>query len=360
MREKILVRAYKEGDEKNILKLQSSVLNIEDLLSFKKKWVWQFKKNPNNHKKSIPFTCIVTISNRIIGAIETMPVNIKIGDKKFRGAWLVGNSVSSEYQGRGIGTLMQDYIEKNGNFDILLSLGSTEAAYHLLKKLDWDVGYFGYKVAILNLEELIKMNSIVLRFIIHPLSNLYGLFFRLYSIIRNNRSIYKYKLVTIKCFDNRFDKLLVNAINYYPITVIRDRSYLNWRYIDCPHRSYVIYSAEKNNEVCGFIILKIAKKNGLKTGFIVDLFFDHSKKDVLINLLNKAMDKFYKSKVSLVTILNPNAKFKSTFNRYGFLFNYNSKKRLMCKVISQKVDTRLLHDMKKWNITKGDSDSDLN
>ncbi|MFH1019152.1 MAG: hypothetical protein V1782_00865 [Pseudomonadota bacterium] len=42
----------------------------------------------------------------------------------------------------------------------------------------------------------------------------------------------------VTCFDNAFDRLWARDIARYRFTLIRDSRYLNWRFVDAPHRSY--------------------------------------------------------------------------------------------------------------------------
>ncbi len=56
-------------------------------------------------------------------------------------------------------------------------------------------------------------------------------------------------------FDARFDRLWDEAAADFPIAVVRDAAYLNWRYAMHPTLRYHILAAEQNGRVMGFAVL---------------------------------------------------------------------------------------------------------
>lgn len=76
----------------------------------------------------------------------------------------------------------------------------------------------------------------------------------------------------IHFFDERFDRLWDKASKNHKIIATRDAEYLNWRYTKEPGQQYVIFAAQKNNEILGYIILKPLGDNDKKTGILIDLF----------------------------------------------------------------------------------------
>ena len=60
----------------------------------------------------------------------------------------------------------------------------------------------------------------------------------------------------IDSFDDRFDAFGENACLKRNMT-IRDKKYLTWRYIDKPNSNYIIYVAEKEGKVFGYIVLAL-------------------------------------------------------------------------------------------------------
>ncbi|MCK4417885.1 MAG: GNAT family N-acetyltransferase [Candidatus Latescibacteria bacterium] len=76
----------------------------------------------------------------------------------------------------------------------------------------------------------------------------------------------------IHSFDSRFDELWHKVSYQYDIAVVRDRRYLNWRYVDKPGQEYVIFAAEKEEELAGYIVLKNnVEMFDLTLGLIVDM-----------------------------------------------------------------------------------------
>jgi hypothetical protein len=53
---------------------------------------------------------------------------------------------------------------------------------------------------------------------------------------------------------------------------VRDKEYLNWRYVDVPDVDYTIYLAEEGEEICGYIVLRCVNEEGLASNKSNSLF----------------------------------------------------------------------------------------
>ncbi len=58
-------------------------------------------------------------------------------------------------------------------------------------------------------------------------------------------------------FDERFDGLWQAASSEMPIAVVRDATYLNWRYASHPHQEYTVLTVQRGEALAGCIILAI-------------------------------------------------------------------------------------------------------
>jgi hypothetical protein len=67
-------------------------------------------------------------------------------------------------------------------------------------------------------------------------------------------------------YDRFWDKIKTK----YEVMLVRNRGYLQWRFVDIPTRKYQILSARQGTEMLGYIVLRQADVRGTTTGLIAD------------------------------------------------------------------------------------------
>ncbi|MEY8252266.1 MAG: hypothetical protein RPR91_07770, partial [Colwellia sp.] len=149
-----------------------------------------------------------------------------------------------------------------------------------------------------------------------------------------------------------------NSIN---VGVVRDASYLQWRYLDKPNENYKIFKLEEAGILKGYIVYCIKEKHGGKVGYIMDLIYLDGTHLVGAALLQKALGEFKASKVDVVLSwcfefsLNYGA-----FKKLGFLNLPEILKPIElhfgCVVLGG-GESKLLMDRKNWFISYADSDT---
>lgn len=98
-----------------------------------------------------------------------------------------------------------------------------------------------------------------------------------YRASRINKHSIKSQIVILNGFDLRFDALWEQISKRSPISVWKDSIYLNWRYIQCPDTDYIVFAAQQESNINGFLVLKIEEpappRRPYRTGYIVDFLF---------------------------------------------------------------------------------------
>ncbi len=73
------------------------------------------------------------------------------------------------------------------------------------------------------------------------------------SALRNG-----WKIETITMFDSRFDRLWQTCKDEYPVSMVRDALYLNWRYHENPVQSVTTFAVtDKVDEILGLIVVEV-------------------------------------------------------------------------------------------------------
>lgn len=116
------------------------------------------------------------------------------------------------------------------------------------------------------------------------------------TYLLNNK---KYQFSQLPVIDERFDALWRETSTDYTLIGERTSEFLNWRFINCPHRKYRIVALEEKNskKILGYIIY-YQKGNTIN---IADIFTVKSKK-VLENLLSNFITFLRKEKVETIEI----------------------------------------------------------
>jgi hypothetical protein len=161
--------------------------------------------------------------------------------------------------------------------------------------------------------------------------------------------------VEVARFDPRFDEFWHKEAVHYPIAVVRDSKYLNWRYVDGPN-FYKIFCVEKDRMIKGFVVLKCVQDGGIKRGKIVDILVEWGQETVAELLVERSVSYFAGENVDLITgwIFEHWPVFE-IFRKRGFA---KRKAPHYLVVNSQFVDIpkEYFLDMSKWYVTMGDSD----
>ena len=101
-------------------------------------------------------------------------------------------------------------------------------------------------------------------------------------------------------FPAEYDGLWQTARAGYAMCVRRDAAYLRWKYLDCPHVRYDQLEARREGALCGFAVSRVAEHQGLKLGWILDLYSaadDDAARDAL---LQAQLDAFLRAGVARV------------------------------------------------------------
>lgn len=349
----ILIREYKEGDEFQIVELFKKAFNEELSLE---EWKWKYKENPEGF-----LSFVGTKNNKIIVHYGMPYVKLKIKEKLVRAVSAGDTMVHPDYQGRKGGRLA---------FLFLFSLGASspeEGWRYLGARYNISVGfgfpnervykvgkrYGGYK----DIGELYVVRKYLVRGwrrskIIREASRLY---YKIEFIYR--KALFaKRNIKRIKEFGKEVDQLWEKVKKNYPIAVVRDSRYLNWRYRKRPLVSYILLSAQKGAECKGWIVLRIKEEKigdlNVKVGYILDMLADD--KRVIKNLILHSIDLFFKKGVYLLeawSSLNE----KKIFEELGFSVNRRIPLVWHPFSIEDQGEINFISDIKNWYITLGDA-----
>ena len=148
--------------------------------------------------------------------------------------------------------------------------------------------------------------------------------------------------------------------NDYKIIVVRDKEYLNWRYVDVPDVDYAIYLAEKEGQILGYTVLKCENQQGLIFGRIFELIAPISQEQVAQSLILRAVEFFNEEKADLVIYrMIGNKALRRILRKSGFIYSgiVSRRAHFIAHPNTPKVSETFLRDPEHWFVQTGDADT---
>ncbi len=257
--------------------------NIKD----KSKIEWQFFK----HKLPIDFVVIANDDkeNRPVGIYAMAPVKFQINGETHLCAQSLDTITDINYRGQGVFTKLANISYQKAQ-DISLSLvygfPNGNSIHGFKKKLEWEVldpvpflikplntSYFTNKFKFSKWLSNVKLKS-----------------------FKNHKS--KYTLVEKFEFPEAVNSVWDEFSKDIKVAVKRDKTYLDWRYIDKPNEDYkILHAYNENNDYLGFVVYTVKTKHGGKIGYIMELIY---KDDAGKGLLREAVKQIANQKADTI------------------------------------------------------------
>jgi len=359
MREELHFRRYIEEDDQDLSRLISEIFGHDwDDQVFE----WKYRKNP----AGMALSAVAEKNGKVIGQIGAIPARFSVDGKELVGSQEVDGCLD----------------KKHGKFDTLYYL------IRLRRKINEEEGIgFSFlfslevssKIALKALKDSIRvcsMPGLVKVLDVEPFLSdrlRLGGAAPLFAPVVNQalrildptigRTIPKgTRMKRVERFDERFDALWNRIKRDYPIMIARDSAYLNWRYVDVPHRNYVILSLEnaETREILGFIVFS-EKQRDYRIGQILDVVTPRTGHEQIARvLIREAVRHFHEKKVALaICLMLPHCHVFPALRRFGFR---KRKKRGMDLIFGNtdaknpRIPLEFAGNEENWYVCLGDSD----
>lgn len=119
----------------------------------------------------------------------------------------------------------------------------------------------------------------------------------------------------VERFGPSFDAFFQRVAPAYPALFRRDAAYMNWRYVDIPHKRYVSFQREVDGAVASVVVLSL----GGQQGQIVDLVWDPARPDEPERTIRFAQAFFDEHEAVRVACFATHPRLRELLVRSGFL-----------------------------------------
>jgi len=246
------LRYYRDGDEEGILELLTAAFGRWPGVDIAVAPIDYLRWKLNSHPIAPQFHYVAVADERIIGCQLIVVQRLKCGDRELLADTCTDYAVHPDYQGRGLSREIWEFDPKRfaATFDLLINITDSRAVKHQIKTI-------GHSRTLANELEWLELPVAAPRADAAPPSHV--------------------TLRTAAEFDERTDEFCRDALRPFDLAIVRDRTYLNWRFGDPRAGRYTIRLAEDGGRLLGYAVFATSRGKG----FIADLLVLPGRSDVI-------------------------------------------------------------------------------
>jgi hypothetical protein len=289
----------------------------------------------------LAFVC--EADGKIVGAHANLPLRFKVGGQVLIASSSFDSMVDSDYRGLGAFTgVVRAFQAAAPERGICLSYSfpnENSMPIHLNRlgrSRIW--GYVVLRRAMLRRPWLHKSGLL--------------LYARMYKALARAR-LRGAQVVGSEGFDERFDDLWEAAKDRVPIGIVRDRAYLNWRFVQKPETQHTTYLYLENGALGGYIVARTRKRARTTVGLVMDVLALPGRQDIVLALFAKAFLYFMREGAGQVRFGTMEQ--GSIAQAVRHLFTQRVERPLCGQVYGQ-IDPAYALDGANWFISFADTD----
>lgn len=238
---------FHEEDPLPLIRLKEAVYGAPVERS---RWEWQYLRSPFSTDIQV---FVAECGTELAGATTRLPFDLRRGGETVRAYFSVESMVHPDYRRRGI--MKSLYRQTADVMPLLYSKGTNPDMYELL------IG-FGYKV--------VRPNTYLVKYL-----SPWKLALQRYDLYKatprfSDQGAREDGFEPVRTFGQEFDDFWGRVAGGFPGIVVKDSAYMNWRYVEIPHKKYHLYYKVKE----GKIVCALVLRTGGYACWIVDLIWD--------------------------------------------------------------------------------------
>ena len=320
-------------------------------------WRWRFVDSAERLNLR-PFVWLYRKGGSVVAHQGAIPVQLKVGEARLTTGWFVETMTADSVRGSPIGPMV---IKKAlEDMPLNLSLGQTAQMRELQFAMGWKhvvaltkyVLVCGYRM---NLRSKLPMGIAELA------AFTLGLRHSLQWRAKQHRDISAFEFEMVERFSEEHDQLWERMAKTCTCAVVRDSSYMNWKYIDRPSRNVTCIAVRCQGELSGVLVISMAGPNKVypyPRGVLVDFVAPLDGDDVILALITKGISDLKGRGAQTIICQSVSAKLNLLLEQVGFAAR-QLRHQFLVAVGDESPDiARQLLGAENWFLTLGDSDAD--
>lgn len=120
---------------------------------------------------------------------------------------------------------------------------------------------------------------------------------------RDSRLLRGVTITQMVTFDQWGDALWQRVCRDYPVMVVRDQPYLNWRFACRPDARYTLLVATRGPDLVGYLVLRSTERARVRWGYLVDFLVEGSSSSLFALLVEEAVECLRRERVAIISCL---------------------------------------------------------
>jgi GNAT superfamily N-acetyltransferase len=240
-------------------------------------FTWQYDQNPSGPA----YELITKKGSAVTGHCAAIPMRHKIGPDVGKGSLGVNVMTHPEYRGRGIYVILQREVDRLlGKDRIQFNFGFSNEYSHrnCLRRLGYqEIGRFPLWLLPFDLNRIVAgrtpKQGTLMRAAAFAANPLFGLARSMLGLRRKDQSM---EIETAAAIPEEFDGFWQKVQAGQTNILVRDRAYLDWRFIRHPTRTYKVFLARSKGELRGYLVARMTTIEGISCGVLVDILTENT------------------------------------------------------------------------------------
>jgi Acetyltransferase (GNAT) domain len=309
---------------------------------------WIFGENPAAEGRNL---WIYRQGGKIVASRGSIPFELKAGDTTYSAAWAVDVTTDPSVRRTGVAYELASAAGANDG-GIRGGLALSDDGYRFATRQGFtDMGRVTRYVCPIDAGSLRQHfgDSKIVRWFAGPSMSIFSPIVTISSRVGRDGT----QLSPVGEFDDRSETVWRKVSLDYPVISKRDLRWLRWRFDLSPEKDqYRRYYLTKNDDSCGYLVLRAVSWHGLPGMEIVDYLA--APRD-LPSLFGWAIDIARREGMAVLTCTTLNSKGRWPLRRLGFV-GRSSETRFVMRVPDSDGNRELLLDPASWFLTPADSD----
>ena len=327
---------------------------------------WQYNKNPAGQAQVA--VAKQTTTGKILGVVWFMPLRIQFENQVVLGSQSLYALVHPDYRRQGIlsgmAPICSERLRQQG-VKFTYGFPNPNSYYPYVKRFGWvDVGDAHLYLRPLNVERLIAQ-----RYGHGPIQwalaaagqTAKELIFRPKS---PGDGVDQLSISEVQTSDPLLDDFWQRVRGKYPLMLVRDSTFLDWRYTQVPDRSYVFLAAKHRGIIVAYIVLRHVTIEEIPCGIVVDFLVESTPIGRIAGkaLLQTALRRFEDMNLDLAgCLMLPGVEEIELLVNQGFVkcptWLLPQPLHILMHIDKDAPSRDMLGDLNSWFLTMGDYDA---